>query len=663
MKPFVLWASLALLAAPLTSRAEDWRWGEVPREELFATYFTECPEADAVVLLDHETARVDAQFHLKVHRHVRTKILTDKGLDRAVVQIPYSAGQEIKGFHAHTIVPPGNIFKVEKQQMKDEADGTGRVLTIAFPSAQKGVVLEWEYEVRSDRIDRLAPWSFQGRDFVRVSRFELQTPVGVAFDAGFGWTPALPPAPVETTVNDPDNPKRQLSQAAWELRNQAPVSRLPLVPWPEDYRLVLHVQLLDYSSEAKSALYKTTVERQLSESASSFKDLTVSRSWEEIGQAAGRDMSKVLSDAGGVREWAGTDATGGGEAVARALFARVRDGLATDPPRTASMPAPPRQVVAAGHGTASEKNLVLVQLLRDHSLSADPVLVRNRSRGPFEERRHDADQLDHLVVRLALDGHNVWLDAAPACPFGALPPESRVAKGLLAREEGAKIVSVDAPTPESSRNVTTTASLDERGTLTARSTVKLTGDRALLARRELARLGDTAWVEPMLHGRFGDSVTIESVKVEGTTDPDGPLTVETAYRVPTYAKGQGDRMSCVAPFLEVVGANPLTDDQRVIPADLPFRGTSREDVTVKLAGLGLDTVPPPGNVRTTALALKTTYAKAEGTITSTRELRINETKFEHEELGALRKFLDDARTAEQAEFAVRRQPMRSAADR
>ena len=668
MKPLATLASLALLAAPLTSRAEDWRWGEIPREELFATYFAECPNADVVVLVDHGIARVDTQFHMRLSRHVRTKILSDKGLDRAVVRIPYEAGQEIKNFRGQTIVPPGNVFKVEKGQMKDEADGTGRVLTISFPSAQKGVVLEWEYEIRSDRIDRIPPWSFQGRDFARVSRFELQTPPGLAFDAGFGWTPGLAPAPKQDVVNDPDDPKRTVARAVWELDNQAPLAQLALVPWPEDYRMTLHMQLVGYSSEDKSRVYKETVERSMSESSSEFKNFVMAQPWPAIAKTLAAETSKVLNDADGVAKWAGGDAanasTGGGDAVARALFARVRDGLATDTARPGQKPASPRQVVAAGHGTAYEKNLVLLKLLRDHSIAADPVLVRSRALGPFQERRHDPGQFDHLVVRASLDGQTVWLDAAPSCPFGTLPPESRVQKGLLAREDAGTVVDVNAPQLETARSVTTSASLDERGTLVAHSIVKLTGDRALLARRDLAKLGEAAWVEPMLRGRFGDSLTIESVKVEGASDPEAPLSVDVAYRVPMYARGQADRMTCTLPFVDVMGPNPLKDDARVIPAELPFGGTSREDVTVKLpAGVLVETVPAAGNVRTAALSLKTTYTKVDGGLTSTREVRATQTQFEHEELAALRKFFDQARAVDQAEFAVRRQTMRSATGR
>jgi len=78
------WARLAignllvLFALPALSLAEDdWKWGEIPREELFATHFPEAPHASAVVLLDHLTIRVDSKQRVKLDRHHRTRIMKE----------------------------------------------------------------------------------------------------------------------------------------------------------------------------------------------------------------------------------------------------------------------------------------------------------------------------------------------------------------------------------------------------------------------------------------------------------------------------------------------------------------------------------------------------------------------------------------------------------
>ncbi|MFN8177941.1 MAG: DUF3857 domain-containing protein [bacterium] len=662
MRPSSLyWAAFLLLAAPLTSQAVEWPWGEIPREELFSTYFAECPKADAIVLLDHGTVRVDAKFHLKAHRHVRTKILTDAGLDRAIVRIPLEAGEEIKDFRGHTIVPPGNEFKVEKAQMKDEPDGASRVITIAFPAAQKGAVLEWEYDVRSEQISRIEPWSFQGRDFARVSRFELQTTPGLTYDAVFRWSPGMPPAAVVATINDPDDPHKQISQSTWEMKNQPPFSAPSFVSFPEDYRITLYVQLLGYSAEQKAEVYRATVERQLSDASSSFRNFGVSLPWEDIGKGIGAVTAKLLGDASGVSDWAGAAASAGsGEPLARALFARVRDGLGTDAPKADGSMAPPRQVVAAGHGTPSEKNLVLLGLLKSHSLTADPVLVRSRPLGPFVPMWHDPSQLDRVVVRLTLDGRTLWLDAAPQSSFGTLPPESRAAKGLLAREDGGSLVDITAAAPQTSRNVATSATLDDRGTLAARSTLVLGGDRALEARRALAKDGDAAFVAGMLRARFGDAVAVDSVKVGGMAQPDSALTIEAAYHVAAYARGQGDRLQCKAPFLETITANPLPEGERKVPVELPFAGISREEVTLQLpSGILVETCPPGGSARAGDVTLKTTHATSAGSLTSTRELRVQDRRIGSEDLSGLRTFFTAAQAADEAAYAVRRQLMRA----
>jgi transglutaminase-like putative cysteine protease len=645
MKPALTTASLFLLLAPAAAIAEEWRWGEIPREELFAPYFAECPDAAAVVLLDHAVVRVDKKFHLRLQRHTRTKIMTDAGMDRAVVRIPYGSGEEIKGFRAHTVVPPGHLVKVEKQHVRDEANGTGRVMVVTFPGVQAGAVLEWDYELRSERIDTLPEWAFQGRDHVRVSRFELQLPPGMTYDAVFPWTPGMTPTPVKATINDPEDPRRPLARTAWELRDQAPVPALPFLPYPAEYRLTLHAQILDYTS--------------------TYESFPVRRSWEDLGKTMRADLDALLADSDGVAAWAGGDAataSAGAPERAAAIFARIRDGLATDPPRRGARPASPRAVVAAGHGTALEKNVVLLALLRAAGVPAEPVYVRTRPCGLFEPKRTDPAQLDHLLVRASAGDRTLWLDAAAHCPFGVLPPESRVARGLLVKADGGAVVDVAAPDPETARVVTTAASLDAHGTLAATSLVTLAGDRALAARRELASVGESGYVEGLIHARFGDSAVVESARLTAASTPEQPLSIEARYRVPAYARGDGERLICPPPFLEAMTGNPLPEDGRVIPVELPFTGSSREEVTVEIpSGYVLEAPPQPASARTPDLTLKTTHERADGAFTSTREVKAREARIEDEDFPKLRSFFDAACAADRAEGVARESSLRSSA--
>ncbi len=663
MKSVLTTAALALLLATPSARAEEWRWGEIVREELFATYFPECPDADAVVLLDHGVARVDDKFRLKFQRHGRTKIMTEHGLDRAVLRIPYSGADEIKNFRAQTIIPPGNVLKVEKQHIREEASGTDKVMVVTFPGVQKGAVLEYDYELRSDRIDALPEWTFQGRDPVRVSRFELQVPPGMSYEATFPWAPGMMPAPAKTRVNDPSNPKRELEQAAWEQRNQPAVAAMPLVPYPQEYVLTLHVQLGGFESGGVRPL--EVVEKEAAGANVRPMDRDIKRSWATVAGEMAAGLEKTLVDAAGVREWAAQDAAIAGAtdpaAKARALFARVRDGLGTDPPRSGVAPASPSAVVAAGHGTAVEKNLVLLALLRAESIPADPVYVRTRPQGLFAERRTDPRQLDHVVVRTSPAGAPVWLDAASHCPFGVLPPEARVAKGVLARTDGGALVDITAPAPETSRTVVTNAAVDRNGTLEATSTLTLAGDRALAARAALARGGDVAWAESLIRERFGKDASLVSAKAQGAADCAAPLTVEMTYRVPAYARSEGERMRCPTPFLERAAAAPLPEGERQVPAELPFGGPSREDVTVRLPeGFVLEGVPAQAASRGADFSAKITYEAGTGSYTASRDVTVRETLVQSRDLDRLRSFFAAVAAADREESVLRASTLRSA---
>jgi hypothetical protein len=655
MRPIVpLLAALpvALLLAGPACPAETWPWGEIPREELFATHFAECPTADAVVLLDHVTVRVDAKNRLRLFRHLRVKAMTDDGLDRASARIAIAEGDEIKNLRAQTIIPPGQIVKVEKQGQREERDESNRLVVVTFPSAQKGAVFEWEYEIRSPRLSPVAPWPVQGRDFVRTARFDLELPAGMSWDATFGWTPGLPVAPKTAQVRDPEDQARELTQSSWEIRNQAPIPALPGIPFPEEYRVTLWTQLTDYVTQ--------------------YSSLAIRRSWEDIGKDAGAEYAKRIGEAQGVKEWGAAGegvaaAAGNPEALAKALHRRVRDGLRTDAAARASAARTVQAVVADGHGTPPEKNLVLVALLRAGGIAADPVLVRPRPLGPFQTRWHDVGQLTHVVVRATIGPRTLWLDAADHGAFAVLPRECRVPKGLLAREDGGALVDIvhpDSLPPEASRDVVTTATLDAAGALDATSVVTWTGDRARDVRRTLAEKGDRGFAEAMIRGRFGADAAVHSVEARGAADPEAPLAMTVAYRVPAWARSSGDRMTCAPPFLETTGENPLAGSEgRMIPLELPYRGVSREQLTLRAAGDGwrVSTVPAGANARATDLALKTTYAAKYGALEATREARIRETRIEDEYFEEASTYFDAARAADAPEIRLQHNVMRSAA--
>src|ERR1044071_1499475 len=64
-------------------------FGTFSTEEITMKQCSFDPEADAVVLLDKAFSNYDESYHLITERRIRIKILSQKGIERADIAIPF----------------------------------------------------------------------------------------------------------------------------------------------------------------------------------------------------------------------------------------------------------------------------------------------------------------------------------------------------------------------------------------------------------------------------------------------------------------------------------------------------------------------------------------------------------------------------------------------
>lgn len=626
------------LATPLAASAADAKWGEVDREEFFNQYFPEAPKADAVVLLDQATVRVDKKNRLKVNYHHRTRVMTDAGTDRGVMRIPFGPGDEIKSFRAQTIVPPGHLVKVEGDHIEKREGQDGGEWIITFPQVAKGVVLEYEYELRRDRLDQVPRWDFRNADFTRRSELLLQLPAEISHEAFFGWTPGIAPRPESTKINDPEDSGRELNQWTWSVANQDPVPDLPFLWAPEEYQVTLHVQLREIVTPRKTT--------------------PILRSWEQIGAEAGEMVAAVAKDSNGVKDFAKGAASGqSGKAAAEAIYRAVQQNIQIIEPKWEKDGAQLGKILAAGQGTPKQTNLLFARALKEAGINAAVVLTpSDRS---TQDRWRSLEQFDHAVVRIEAGGEVIWADAsAHGCPFGWLPLEARAKQGLLA---GGGLIAIEAPSVSSERVVSTEGVIAENGTLEATVQLQFAGHPAVLAHRSLAQAGEREFVTSLLRERFGAGCELVSHEMLSPAGDASKLDLKVTYRVAEWTKPKGQRYEGALPWLFAVAENPLAVDDRDIPVDFGYTGETRESVKITMPdGMFVVSVPQRKSARMAEMNFKATYAMDRTVLESTREVNVRRSMVETVDYPKLRELWDQVAAADAAKFTVGRQAMRPA---
>ncbi len=167
---FIVLVAVCLVPSCRLHALDDWQ--PINPEELKMTADPAHP-ADAIMLYHEETAD-DMTRHRYVYK--RVKILTEKGKDRANVEIPYDATfMGIADIRARTIAPDGTITPLASKAFSStlmKANGVKYLAkTFALPNVQVGSIIEWKYtEYWEDYV--IAPrWVVQEDLFQKHAKF------------------------------------------------------------------------------------------------------------------------------------------------------------------------------------------------------------------------------------------------------------------------------------------------------------------------------------------------------------------------------------------------------------------------------------------------------------------------------------------------------------
>ncbi len=181
---------LVSLCANVTAQKDVPAFGKVEKADLEMKECDFDKEAEALVLFD--VGEVYCEFSIKnisllrtkLARHIRIKILTDKGLDKANIKIPYYSDrnlEDVTNISAQTINldASGNIVytKIDKNLIyRKKLNKRFSEVIFTFPEVKKGSIIEYKYIDDADYFYALKNWYFQRPIPVKLSRYIMNFP-------------------------------------------------------------------------------------------------------------------------------------------------------------------------------------------------------------------------------------------------------------------------------------------------------------------------------------------------------------------------------------------------------------------------------------------------------------------------------------------------------
>lgn len=387
---------------------------------------TECDfdkNAEAVVLFDIEDIKCSIYTfaaNAEIVRHVRIKILKDKGLDAANIKIlyySYKKAETVKNITAQTynLDRSGNLIisKLEKKNIYDKQISKNVSQKIfSFPEVKRGSILEYSYTIASTLDLGLRDWEFQTTIPVKFSRVSITSPDNL----NISMVPVCTmPVSKEKLEIHGDNVNRFM------MANIPAIREEPFVSSEKDYVQRLELNLVSIFTGYRFIVLSNTW-------SSLIKEL---QSNEDFGEQLTRSiprpdtLQKLMDKADSpYQKMAG-------------IFRYVRNHM--DWNGNTGIWAQNGVLTAWENkkGNSGDINLILVNLLRAGGIHANPILVSSHENGMINELTPEYEQFDDVMAYVNIKGKIYVLDASDkyASP-NIVPWDVMFTKGIVIEKDG-----------------------------------------------------------------------------------------------------------------------------------------------------------------------------------------------------------------------------------
>jgi hypothetical protein len=627
-----------------SAQPEPGRFGRVSAADFELAPAQPDPDAGAIILFDYGSSSFDTQGNLIFERHRRIRILAESGFDWGTFAITYYAGrprQSVPDLRAqsYTLGPDGRVVthRLDRgSRFEEDIDGEHKRIRFTLPALAPGTIVEYRYTVRSPSALYAPNWQFQTSEPTLWSEYRFNIPGRLEFVV----VSNIPEFDIYES-NPAFTLGGRVMQHRWVMRDLPALREEPFMPAIVDHLAHLRFQLAGIRhSDTYSQRFLST--------------------WPELAQAYREAVFEHLRRPGREVADAAREATAGntdefGKMVA--IYDYVRQSIRFNGRMGYVPDSEPRQVLRSRSGSSSEIAFLLGAMLRAEGLSADPVLIRTRSRGKASDIYPLLDLFNDVVVHVQIENKSYLLDATdPNRPYNILDPQTLNERGWLVSDRAQRWIPV-AAAGLYAHLTEVDATLDAAGSLVGRVTSRSDGYAAVEARDLLDEVARPAeLLHEMLFAATSD-VELSDVVVE--SDPSGQVLAQASFQLGAYAQAAGDLLFFSPIVVGRYESNPFRLLERSFPVEYVYPRTVSYELRLELPpGYQLLEQPASRQLRHPkgGITYRRIVTPENGRIVLQTVLSVTRTVFPPEEYADLREFYDQMIASEAEQIVLTRAP-------
>ncbi len=406
-------------------------------------------------------------FKTMYHRRVRIKILKEKGLSYANLEIPFYANnndQKITNIDACTYnldasgkikvtdVSKSSIFikRINRQFSK---------LIIAFPEAKVGSIVEYRYKLERDGYNDIKDWSFQDVIPTGYSEYEVQVPGLFMFTVKRNVSGDLQEDEkiIDDVINIGDDAYRfKTIKHKFMMQNLIGIHEEPFMSPAKDYlqRVEFLLSSLNYGNNHIENLRTT------------WKDVVTSLNKDnDFGQQLEKDIEGIEPLVRGASSMKTAE-----EKVNYLIKNISFQMVCTDGEAIFSS-----GVVNAWEkkaGNSADINFIFINALRKAGVKASPALISTRDNGLISSTYPSLNQFNTVMAYVSMDGVNYVMDASDKYAYYKMPPFRAVnTRAFVVTGESGNIIEIIDDNHTYNMLIAIKGGIDSKGLLTAEGTV------------------------------------------------------------------------------------------------------------------------------------------------------------------------------------------------
>jgi hypothetical protein len=437
---YLLFTALALfLTSYSTAQVKKYEFDKITPAD-FNTAGLSDTTAEAIVIADVGNTRFEygtKGFSLVFVRKTRIHVLKPEGTSYASIVIPlYKSGNDkerVNSFKGYTFnLEKGEVVKTKSRNedmFKENESEHWENQKIAMPAVRVNSIIEFEYTIQSDFTFNLQSWYFQSSIPVNYSEYNVLIPEYFEYKKiSHGYVPLSVNEVLPTTQRFTVHIAAERTQQGYVTQIQ-PAHDEIFTPAATSYRWVaVNVPALipepfittvnDYLSSIEFELSVVKMPESPPRNVIDTWETINTRLLEEENFGSVSRKGNFISDElPGIISGASTSLE-----KATVIYNHIQKRMKWNGDNAIIANNVPRKVYEDRTGSVADINLMLVAILREAGLDADPVILSTRSHGMIFENYPILSKFNYVIVLLRIGDFQYFLDPTSSyTPFNTLP--------------------------------------------------------------------------------------------------------------------------------------------------------------------------------------------------------------------------------------------------